>query len=204
MRQSHCPALPVVVELADEPATDEAAERIRAIVQSQYDFVWRSLRYFGFSETNAEDGAQQVMCILARRIGEIVPGTERSFLFTTAMHVASEGRRAARRRPVAAEEDVDAVAREMPSIEDLLDQRRAHGLLERIVAALPVDLRAVFVLYEIEELTMAEISVMLALPAGTVASRLRRARAAFEALVRRVTAARCAGPGTPRGPGDEP
>ena len=43
-------------------------------------------------------------------------------------------------------------------------------------------LRAVFVLYELEEMTMAEISETLELPPGTVASRLRRARACFEEL----------------------
>jgi RNA polymerase sigma-70 factor (ECF subfamily) len=38
----------------------------------------------------------------------------------------------------------------------------------------------VFVLYELEELTMIEIARTLELPAGTVASRLRRAREVFE------------------------
>ena len=42
-----------------------------------------------------------------------------------------------------------------------------------------------FVLYEIEELTMAEIASVLELPPGTVASRLRRARAAFSERVQR-------------------
>jgi RNA polymerase sigma-70 factor (ECF subfamily) len=39
-----------------------------------------------------------------------------------------------------------------------------------------------FVLYEIEELTMAVIAEILEVPLGTVASRLRRARARFEEL----------------------
>ena len=43
-----------------------------------------------------------------------------------------------------------------------------------------------FVLYELEELTMAEIARTLELPAGTIASRLRRAREAFEELSRRL------------------
>jgi RNA polymerase sigma-70 factor (ECF subfamily) len=44
---------------------------------------------------------------------------------------------------------------------------------------MPMDLRAVFALFELEQVTMAEISVLLGLPAGTVASRLRRARREF-------------------------
>ena len=44
---------------------------------------------------------------------------------------------------------------------------------------MPMELRAVFVLSELEELTMAQIAEMMSTPPGTVASRLRRARAAF-------------------------
>ena len=51
-----------------------------------------------------------------------------------------------------------------------------------MLAELPLELRAVFVLYELEQMTMAEIAESLALPPGTVASRLRRARSSFEAL----------------------
>jgi hypothetical protein len=46
----------------------------------------------------------------------------------------------------------------------------------------------VFVLHELEEMTMAEIASALDVPGGTVASRLRRARVAFEGLSRRVQA----------------
>jgi RNA polymerase sigma-70 factor (ECF subfamily) len=51
-----------------------------------------------------------------------------------------------------------------------------------------MDLRAVFTLYELEELKMNEIAELLGVPAGTVASRLRRAREHFEAQVARLQA----------------
>jgi RNA polymerase sigma-70 factor (ECF subfamily) len=47
-----------------------------------------------------------------------------------------------------------------------------------------LDLRTVFILYEVEEMTMAEIATVLQIPPGTVASRLRRAREDFLARVR--------------------
>jgi RNA polymerase sigma-70 factor (ECF subfamily) len=53
---------------------------------------------------------------------------------------------------------------------------------------MPSELRAVFTLYEIEEMTMIEIAQVLDLPQGTVASRLRRAREQFEARVDRLQA----------------
>jgi RNA polymerase sigma-70 factor (ECF subfamily) len=46
------------------------------------------------------------------------------------------------------------------------------------------DLRTVFVLYEFEEMSMAEIAATIRIPQGTVASRLRRARVEFKARVR--------------------
>jgi RNA polymerase sigma-70 factor (ECF subfamily) len=50
------------------------------------------------------------------------------------------------------------------------------------------DLRTVFVLHDIEGLTMAEIADALALNPGTVASRLRRAREDFNRRVTRAEA----------------
>jgi RNA polymerase sigma-70 factor (ECF subfamily) len=61
-------------------------------------------------------------------------------------------------------------------------------VLDALLEAMPFDLRSVFVLYEIEEMTMADIARTLGVPAGTVASRLRRARETFETLSRRAQA----------------
>ena len=56
-------------------------------------------------------------------------------------------------------------------------------MLDAVLEGMPLDLRAVFILYELEEHTMSEIAVLLALAPGTVASRLRRARAHFDEAV---------------------
>jgi len=48
----------------------------------------------------------------------------------------------------------------------------------------------VFVLYEIEQLTSVEIADIVGVPAGTVASRLRRAREDFQARITRAEARR--------------
>ena len=55
---------------------------------------------------------------------------------------------------------------------------------------MPLDLRAVLILFEVEELSTAEIADMLELPMGTVGSRLRRAREDFQARVKRLQVAR--------------
>jgi RNA polymerase sigma-70 factor (ECF subfamily) len=190
MTESNCLDVPASARLpAAREVPVEGEGRVRAAVDAHYDFVWRSLRYLGLTEANAEDAGQQVMCILARRIGEVAPEAERTFLFSTAMRVAAEWRRSARRRPAAAHDEVDALAAETPSTEELLDQRRAHAVLEKVLDAIPLELRVVFVLFEIEEHTTPEIAAMVGVPVGTVASRLRRGREAFQAIVRRMQAA---------------
>lgn len=165
------------------------ADRLRALIDAHYDFVWRSLRYLGLSDPDAEDAAQQVMCVLARRLADVRPGAERPFLFSTATNVAGTYRRTQRRHPETAEDDLDALAAAIPSSEELIDERRAHETLQRILQAMPVELRLVFVLYEIEELTTPAIAEMIGVPVGTIASRLRRARELFQEIVKRVQAA---------------
>jgi RNA polymerase sigma-70 factor, ECF subfamily len=182
------------------PAPEPRA-RIDRLVREHFAFVWRILRRLGLGEGEADDAAQQVFLIAARRADDIEPARERAFLFTTAMHVASKAHRSRQRRREVMTGDWDepegARRDSAPGPEELLDRRRARELLDSILDELPVDLRIVFVLYEVEELTMSEIAEALALPPGTVASRLRRARAEFSARVQRIEARmkRCGAPG---------
>ena len=167
------------------PGTESPAVRLRRIADQNYDALWRTLRYLGVTDASVDDAAQQTLCVLARRLSEIAPGAEKSFLFATAIRVASDARRAARRNHSDPSESIDAFPAVMPTPEELVEERRAQEVLRQVVEAIPVDLRVVFVLFEIEELSLAEIAGLLGIPAGTVASRLRRARESFRAIVKR-------------------
>jgi RNA polymerase sigma-70 factor (ECF subfamily) len=102
------------------------------------------------------------------------------------MHDAAHVRRSlARRREVMEQRGLDR-SELVATPEQLAQRRRARELLDEILDAMAFDLRTVFVLYEVEELTMAEIAEALDLPPGTVASRLRRARADFQRRVARL------------------
>jgi RNA polymerase sigma-70 factor (ECF subfamily) len=160
--------------------------RLRRILDEQFDFVWRSLRRFGLDADRADDAAQQVFVIASRKLDVIQPGSERSFLFGTAMRVASDMRRSAIRRREVPTEDAgaDLVSGDRP--DELLDQRRAREMLDHVLDAMDLDLRSVFVLFELEEMSTAEIAAFLAIPPGTVASRLRRAREEFQEKVARI------------------
>ena len=73
-----------------------------------------------------------------------------------------------------------------PNPETLVDQRRALALLDDVLEEMAMDLRSVFVLSEVEQMTAPEIATMLDVPLGTVASRLRRAREEFQRRVKRL------------------
>jgi len=168
--------------------------RLRRMLDEHFDFIWRSLRRFGLSDDRADDAAQQVFLIASRKLDAIQLGSERSFLFGTAMRVASDLRRSAAYRREIAHPDVGLDLEGGSRPDELLDQRRARELLDQVLDEMELDTRMVFVLFEIEEMTTAEIASMLGIAHGTVASRLRRAREEFEARVKRLGAGKRGGP----------
>lgn len=170
-----------------------AEARFVAIVREHYAFAWRVLRRFGLSKTDADDAAQQVFLVMSQRIDEVAPPKERAFLFRTATYVAAKVYRARRRRPETPAEDCEESEDAAPQPDELVDRRRARELLDRLLSEMPHDLKSVIVLFELEGLTMSEIADALEVPPGTVASRLRRARAELAARVARARAERLAG-----------
>lgn len=163
--------------------TDREA-RLRWMVDEYIDFVARVLRNAGTPAAEVDDDVQRTFIAAARRLDDVRPGAERSFLLQTALYVAAHARRTvARRREVAAEEAPEQIDSALTP-EQLTDQKRARQMLDRVLSVMDADLRTVFVLYEFEELSMAEIAEALSIPRGTVASRLRRARADFRDRVR--------------------
>jgi RNA polymerase sigma-70 factor, ECF subfamily len=162
-------------------------ERLEALVAGHHAFVWRSLRRLGVPDQDVDDASQQGFLVAFRRLSDIAVESERSFLFQTALRVAADRRRAHRRRCEQPGLDLQEFPdSEAMSPEELMDRRRARALFDKVLAAMPLDLRAVFVLFELEDMTMAEIATMADIPAGTVASRLRRARRQFQKAASKI------------------
>lgn len=133
-------------------------------------------------DCDVEDGLQEVFIIAQSKLEQIEPGKERSFLFGIARRRASTLRRSISR--TIARIDRACLGEEMsepaPDSSDRLEQEHARAALDVVLDALPLDLRTVLVLHELEEMQTAEIADLLGIPLGTVASRLRRAREKFE------------------------
>jgi RNA polymerase sigma-70 factor, ECF subfamily len=180
------PASPVAFASSSSPA---AQARFRGIVDAHFNFVWRYLRGLGVPEAAVDDAAQQVFLVAASKVDAIEAGLERSFLVGTAHGVAANARRAhERRREVHGDGELAGHPDEGPDPEQRTESREAAAILDQFLASLPEELRSVFILFELEGMTMAAISESLHIPAGTVASRLRRAREDFHEMARRVQA----------------
>lgn len=166
---------------AEPRARDDA--RITAIVREHHAFVYRLLIRLGVPSRSAEDATQQVFMVASRRVDEIAVGSEKSFLFGTAMRVASDERRSAKNRELSGElpDEADSA----PSPEENADAARKRRILQQALLSMPLELRTVFVLFELEQMTKTEVSSLLGLPVGTAVSRLRRAREMFRESLRR-------------------
>jgi RNA polymerase sigma-70 factor (ECF subfamily) len=85
------------------------------------------------------------------------------------------------------EEQVLPTTKETP--ESILLQRSDWQFVQQALEQLPVAYREVLLLCEVEEMSYQEISATLAVPMGTVMSRLSRARQALRGAVQKMQAA---------------
>lgn len=158
------------------------APRLRRIVDRHFDALWRFLRRLGIPAADVDDAVQEVILVVARRLADIEEQSERSFVFSTAFRIASDMRRRAERRHEVGDALLEGIQSAGLDPEATMESQRLAVLFAQVLEQLSLDLRVVFVLYELEDFTMAEIAATLGVPPGTVASRLRRGREAFERL----------------------
>lgn len=174
----------------------ERTQRELALVRDHLNVVWRFLRRLGFSPEDADDATQEVFVIAVGKLDQIEPQKERSFLYGIAVRLASRHRRSANLRASRTMRGVDVDecrSREVPA-DELLDRRDGLAFLDQTLAEMTPELRTTFALYELEEMTMAEIAAVTDAPMGTVASRLRRAREQFQEAVNRLQSQRARQP----------
>jgi len=160
--------------------------RLRWAVAQHSRFVWRTLIRFGVRHADAEDAAQEVYLVLARRLSEVEVSSEKGFLFKTAVGVASTRRRSERRRAERFDAGLDDTPMADPGPEQLVSRLHLRRLLQRALDELGREQREIFVLVELEGMTAPEVSRLLDLPLGTVASRLGRGRRAFLDAIQRL------------------
>jgi RNA polymerase sigma-70 factor, ECF subfamily len=156
-----------------------ASPALEALFRAHYAWVWRTLRRLGVAEPAVDDSAQAVFLVASANLDRIAVGRERAYLTGVALRIAANARRSDRRRRDGLDAAVEDPGSKPPDPEELLDQKQRRELLDGWLDALPLELRAPFVLFEIEGLSLLEIADALDVPLGTIKTRLRRARQLF-------------------------
>lgn len=197
---SHCPertlapgtsiefALATPRSSAVLPSRRLAVPDFETIYDQYFRFVWTSARRLGVGPEAIDDVVQEVFIVIHSKLSTVrQPEALRSWIYGIVRRTASSHRRAGQKRqdvfPFASDES--AAATREPSPLDLTEQTSQLELLSALLAGLSEAKREVFILAELEEMTVPEIAAALEIPLNTAYSRLRHARQDFEAALAR-------------------
>jgi RNA polymerase sigma-70 factor (ECF subfamily) len=140
-------------------------------------------------KSNLEDALQDVFIVVHRRLSTYnASGKISTWLFGICLRVAA----AQRRRAYVRREQSSPDMHEHPDQRTYADpeqsamRREAEMRVELGLAAMDLERRAVFVMFEIEEMPAGAIAEILGIPVGTVYSRLHKARAEFTNAIAQI------------------
>jgi RNA polymerase sigma-70 factor (ECF subfamily) len=173
-----------------------------AVYREHFRFVWRMAKRLGVAPAFLDDVVQEVFLVVHRRLPDFEGHSMvKTWLYGIVRRVGADHRRALRRKPTAGaaacaagERIVEAEEAERsppagtaPDAEARVERAEQVRLLQRLLDGLDEDKREVFVLAELEEMTVAQIAEALGENANTISSRLRAARRDFEEALERAT-----------------
>jgi RNA polymerase sigma-70 factor (ECF subfamily) len=151
-----------------------------AIYATHFRAVWRTLARLGVHPAFLDDATQEVFIVAWRRFGEFEGrSTHRTWLLGIALRVAADARK--KQRPM---EEVSVQLEAMaPSPERVTAAREVTKRIEGLLRELNDERREVLVLVDLEGYSMPEVAEATQVNVNTLYTRLRAARADFEALV---------------------
>ena len=184
-------ALPAPASAQLPCPTDRRGAHVRLEVEDIYethvDFVWRTARWLGTPMAHLDDVVQEVFVVVQRRLAEFEGRSQlTTWLFAITRHVVrAQLRKDMRQRQLSTHAVDDAIQRHVLDAESLMLAEEDMRVLQELLSELDHDKREVFVLAELEELSGPAIAQALDLSLSNVYARLRMARQAFAAALRR-------------------
>ena len=161
---------------------------LQLLIREQTPFVWRVLRHLGVHESQLDDLSQEVFMVLVENPGAFEARSSlRTFLYGVCRNIARSARR---RRTARRETELSPAAQGAGEAtqERALWLKESRAQLIEVIGELDEDQRMIFVLFEIEEVSMEEIASALSAPLRTCYSRLEVARKQVLARFRRKLA----------------
>lgn len=166
---------------------DPTERAFTALYRAQVDFVWRVARAMGVPDATVDDVVHDVFFVVRRRLETLEHGRGvRPWLAGITRNVAMQ----AHRKQAREQRRIAALGEPPPPAlpEDQLVLTEAAQLMQGFIDTLGEDKRLVFLLCEVEGLTVAEVARVLACNNNTAHARLRAARAEFDRFVARIRA----------------
>ncbi|HKY38206.1 MAG TPA: RNA polymerase sigma factor [Polyangiaceae bacterium] len=174
------------------PAAPTLPDKVAAIYERYFDFVWRNARRLGVPDAARDDVVQDVFVVVCRRLDDFEGRSSiETWLFGILSHIVTRRRQRDQRRhaklPLTSTSDdiADLPAVGQPSPHELMAQRQAVELLYELLATLDEDKRAAFILIELEQRPPLEVAQTTGVNVNTIYSRVRAARQHLEAGIAR-------------------
>lgn len=164
------------------PSPSKLDAAFEGIFLAEFAFVSRTLQRLGVREADVNDVAQELFFAVHAALDSWDRSRPlRPWLFGFAVRLAANYRRLAWHRGRALDDEAPV------SSSRLNDRLSAKRVVMRALDTLDFDKRVALVMHDVEGFTAKEIAEQLGVPANTVSSRVRLARAAFRAAVATFT-----------------
>lgn len=155
------------------------------VYREHFAFVWRSARRLGVQPGALDDVVQEIFVVVHRRLAGFEGRSSlRTWLFGITLRIARDQRRSVAARPHEPL-DIEHLSAPGPGPREALEKAEAVALLYALLDELDEERREIFVMAELEQITMPEIAATLGLNVNTAYARLRAARQTFEAALAR-------------------
>src|SRR5438128_8387322 len=145
---------------------------LAALVRRHAPMVWRLCDRLLRNHHDAEDAFQATFLVLVKKAADVPREAVANWLYGVARQTALRARATAAKR---GRRERQVVNLPEPTMEDVRDTD-LQFVLDEMLSRLPDHYRGVIVLCDLEGLTRKEAARQLAIPEGSVASRLARAR----------------------------
>ncbi len=163
----------------EDPRPQPRALTLDAVYREHFDFVYRMAARLGGPAIDAEDAAQEVFVIVARKL-DTYDGTSlvTTWLYGITLNVVRSMRRRLRLRRLFERDDAPKADVPIQSV-DRAELMEAHRIAYQILDKIAPKKREAFILAEFEGLSCEEIARVVGAKTETVWSRLHYARQEF-------------------------
>jgi RNA polymerase sigma-70 factor (ECF subfamily) len=145
-----------------------------------FDQLYNFARWLTQDTSEAEDLVQETFAKALRGFASFQPGTNfRAWMFRILRNSFLTSRSGLKPNVALDEDILETLASPAPTPETVLVEMADRQMVQEALTELPVPFREILLLCEVDEMSYEEMAQVLAIPIGTVMSRLYRARKAL-------------------------